>query len=73
MSVQKPLNEVQEDWEQEDRLQNSMDSYNRRGCDEIMCQFIKDLDSSYEIKNQAEIEEVIKPNKHFSVNIETIE
>jgi hypothetical protein len=26
-----------------------MDSFNARGCDEIMCQFIKNLDTSYDV------------------------
>ena len=52
---------------------DSMTSFNQRGCDEIMCQFIKDLDSSYDIDNEVEIEEVIESNNHSSMNIETIE
>ncbi len=52
---------------------DSMTSFNQRGCDEIMCQFIKNLDSSYDIDNKVEIEEIIEPNNHSSVNIETIE
>ena len=52
---------------------DSMTSFNQRGCDEIMCQFIKNLDSSYDIDCEVEIEEVIEPNNHSSVNIETIE
>ncbi len=52
---------------------DSMTSFNQRGCDEIMCQFIKNLDSSYDINNEVEIEEVIEPNNHSSVNIKTIE
>ncbi len=51
---------------------DSMISFNQRGCDEIMCQFIKDLDSSYDIDNEIEIEEVIEPNNPSSVNIETL-
>ena len=50
-----------------------MVSFNRRGCDEIMCQFIEDLDSKNDIDNWVEVEEVIMPNNHFSVNIETMD
>ncbi len=51
----------------------SMISFNERGCDEIMCQFMKDLDSSFDIDSGLEIEEFIEPNKHSCVKIETIE
>jgi hypothetical protein len=65
---------MQEELEEEVRLgRDSMTSFNERGCDEIMCQFIKDLDSSYDIDYGVENEKVIKPNNHSSVNIETIE
>ncbi len=49
-----------------------MISFNERGCDEIMCQFIKDLDSSYETYNEVEVEEVIVVNDYSSVDIDTI-
>ena len=52
---------------------DSMTSFNERGCDEIMCQFIKDLESSYDIDNVEEIEKVIQSNNHSSLNIETID
>ncbi len=49
-----------------------MISFNERGCDEITCQFMEDLDS-FDIESGLEIEEVIEPNNHTGVNIETIE
>ena len=52
---------------------DSMTSFNQRGCDEIMCQFIKNLDSSYDIDYGVKIDEVIEPNNDSSVNIETLE
>ncbi len=55
------------------RVRDSMDSFNSRGCDEIMCQFIKDLDTSFD--NSAvgvESEEENLHNNHSSVNLEII-
>ncbi len=47
-SEQETLNEIYEELDEQVILRtDSMDSYNARGCDEIMCQFIKDLDKSY--------------------------
>ncbi len=49
VSVHEPLNEVEEELEEQVRLnKDSMISFNERGCNEIMFQFIKDLDSSSE-------------------------
>ena len=50
-----------------------MDLFNARGCDEIMCQFIKDLDSSYDFYNRVEVEEITEIKNNSIVNIETIE
>ncbi len=49
--MEQPINYVQEEEEQFRPRADSMDLFNSRGCDEIMCQFIKDLDSSYDIDN----------------------
>jgi hypothetical protein len=66
-------NKVQEEEEEQMRLgKDSMISFNERGCDEIMSQFIKDLDSTYDIYNEVEVEDVIEPNDYSSVKIETI-
>ena len=46
-----------------------MDSYNRRGCDEIMCQFMKDLDSPYDIDIDIDLEDELEHNNDFSVNV----
>jgi hypothetical protein len=40
-----------------------MISFNERGCDEIMCQFIEDVDPSYDIL-EVEFENEIEP-KNF--------
>jgi hypothetical protein len=48
--VQELINEVNEEYEEKGLLRrDSMDLFNERGCDEIMCQFIKDLDTSHKI------------------------
>ncbi len=48
VSVHEPLNEVEDQLEEQVRLdRDSMISFNERGCNEIMFQFIKDLDSSF--------------------------
>jgi hypothetical protein len=48
-----------------------MDSFNARGCDEIMCHFIKDLNMSYDISvYDVEVVET-EPLNESSVNIET--
>ncbi len=50
-----------------------MDSFNARGCDEIMCQFIKNLNQSYKISDIHV--EVVEDNQHSnlsSVNFEPI-
>ncbi len=66
--MQEPLNEVQDEYEEQVRLaKDSMISLNERGCDEILCQFMKDLDSSYDI--DIEVEEEIEPNSHCNVNL----
>ncbi len=35
---------------------DSITSFNERGCDEIMCQFMKDLELSYEIEIEKEVD-----------------
>ena len=44
-----------------------MVSFNERGCDEIMCQFMKDLDSPYDI--DIDLEDELEHNNDFSVNV----
>jgi hypothetical protein len=49
-SAQEPLNEAQEEsLDQVQQRRDSIYSYNERGCDEIMCQFVSDLDTTCEI------------------------
>ncbi len=54
-------------------IRDTMVSYNARGCDEIMCQFIKDLDMSHDFSTAkvCDVEE-IQPNNHSNDNDETI-
>ncbi len=53
-------------------MKDSMISFNERGCDEIMCQFMKDLDASYDISaEKLQAEEEIEPNNHSSTNLKT--
>ena len=47
---------------------DSMTSFNERGCDEIMCQFIEDIDTTYNI--DIEVEEIIEPDNLSSINLE---
>ncbi len=74
-SVQEPLNEVQDEYEdQVPKIRDSLDSFNARGCDEIMCQFMKDIDLPCDIDIEVDIEEKnIGPNNHSSIiDLETI-
>jgi hypothetical protein len=49
-SVRDTLDEVKEDEEEQVGLgKSSIISFNERGCDEIICQFIEDLESSFDI------------------------
>ncbi len=47
-----------------------MDSYNKRGCDTIMCQFIENLYSYYNISTEVASE--IEPKNYCNFNQETI-
>ncbi len=68
------LYEVHETEEEQVRLgKESIISFNKCGCDEIMCQFMKDIDLSFDIDNGLEFEEAIEPDNYSGVNIETIE
>ena len=51
---------------------DSMTSFNERGCDEIMCQFVKDLDIFYDTDRVDEVEDKIEANNHSSLDLETI-
>ncbi len=50
----------------------SMISYNERGCDEIMCQFMKDLESSYNIEREVEVEYENEQKNYSNHNLKTI-
>jgi hypothetical protein len=54
-------------------MKDSIYSSNARGCDEIMCQFIKNLEKSCDISvTEVEAEQEIEPNNHSSVNLKMI-
>ncbi len=71
--MHEPINEEQEQEEQVHLGKDSMISFNERGCDEIMCQFMKDLDSTFDIDSEPDVEEVNEPNNRCSLNFETLE
>ena len=51
-TTQSSLNEVLDEQEEKTRLTtDSLTSFNERGCDEIMCQFIQDLDVEAEVES----------------------
>jgi hypothetical protein len=71
-SSQEPFIEYSEEEDEEGQLLDSLASFNRRGCDEIMSQFMKDLDLSYSLEKVSGVEKEIEPKNYFKCNLETI-
>ena len=58
-SVREPINYIEELLEEDEPNQfesrDSMEEENKRGCDEIMLQFMSDLDSAYDFEFDKEV------------------